>query len=259
MLYPLSGAGSWSDALSGAVAGLIFIVARDVISPRVLGLKRYVLCPLIDMLNHDGTVPSDVQYRVFSDTFCVTAEREVGTGDEVRISYGPRSNDQLLQYHGFVERGCVHDAYIMSAFLSHVDTACGVSDGALDRLEREGLLAALRRGIRLDCEGACDEPSIELTRRLCDALGGQLTPADALLAACRLERQAMPTTLGADVAELAQLAARRKQGKAGPAKASKGFDPTAVDERRRTILDFRVAKKTILDKAISALERQSRD
>lgn len=258
VIYPLIGAGSWSEALTGAVAGLIFVVTRDVVSPRVLDLRRYVLCPLIDMLNHDGTVQSDVQYRVFTNTFCVTADREFAPGEEVRISYGPRSNDQLLQFHGFVERGNVHDAYFMADFLAHVDSFAGVSDSALDTLEKQGLLTLLRRGIRLDCNGQCDEPSTRLTEQLCAALGGSQRPADLVLAACTLEQQRLPTSLEEDTAELAQLAARRKASKSGAPRSSKGFDPTAADERQRTILEFRVAKKAMLRKAVEAAQAYAR-
>lgn len=245
--YPLIGAGSWSEALTGAVCGLIFVVARDVVSARVLPLRRYVLCPLVDMLNHDGSVPSDVQYRVFTNSFCVTADRDVGVGGEVRISYGPRSNDQLLQYHGFVERGNIHDAYMMADFLAHVDSFADITEGALDALEGEGLLELLRRGIRVESNGQCDEQSARLAERLCAALGGAQKPADIILGACALEQQRLATSFEEDEAELARLSARG---------ASDGLGTSAADERHRLVLEFRVAKKLILSKAVSAARAQ---
>jgi hypothetical protein len=255
IIYPLIGAGSWNQSLTGAVSGLIFLIARDIATPKVLDLKRYVLCPLIDMLNHDGTVSSDVAYRVFTNQFCVTSESAVGEGGEVRISYGPRSNDQLLQYHGFVERECVHDVYVMPRFLEHVDTYASVSDSALDRLQTDGLLEALRKGIRIDRLGNADEASRRITEKLAEAMGGGKSVAELILAACRLEQQVQPTSLAQDIDQLVQLgsAAPAKSGskKAGSAR---GFDPASVDKSRlRTILEFRAAKKAILARTIAAL------
>jgi hypothetical protein len=259
LLYPLVGAGSWSQSLTGAASGLIFVVARDFITPKVLELRRYVLCPLIDMLNHDGTVSSDVAYRVFTNTFCVTAERAVAAGDEVRISYGARSNDQLLQYHGFVEEGCVHDVYVMPRFLEHVDGSAGVPDSALDRLQAEGLLQPLKDGVRFDREGRCDPLSARIAERLAAALGGAKSGPELLLDACRLEQRALPTTLEEDAAELAQLGATsRSAAKAaarGKATAGRGFEAGASSGGgARTILQFRVAKKMLLARAIAGLQ-----
>lgn len=258
IIYPLIGAGSWSQSLTGAASALIFLVARDIATPKVLGLRRYVLCPLIDMLNHDGTISSDVAYRVFTNQFCVTSVRAVGERGEVRISYGPRSNDQLLQYHGFVERECVHDAYVMPRFLQHVDAYASVSDGALDRLQTDGVLEPLRKGVRLDRLGNADQESLRLVERLAEAIGGGKSVAELLLAACRLEQQAQPTTLAQDVDQLAQLGSAAAPAKPSGAKkaggSARGFDPAAVDNSRlRTILQFRAAKKAILARAIAAL------
>jgi hypothetical protein len=253
IIYPLVGAGSWNQSLTGAASALIFLVARDIATPKVLDLKRYVLCPLIDMLNHDGTISSDVAYRVFTNQFCVTSESAVGAGGEVRISYGPRSNDQLLQYHGFVERACVHDAYVMPRFLQHVDAYAGVSDAALDRLQTDGLLETLRAGVRIDRLGNADEASRRIVEKLAEAIGGGKSAAELLLAACRLEQQAEPTTLAQDVEQLAELG-KAKAGAAKKAGTARGFDPALVDNSRlRTILDFRAAKKAILAHAIVAL------
>jgi hypothetical protein len=196
-----------------------------------------------------------VAYRVFTNQFCVTSESAVGEGGEVRISYGPRSNDQLLQYHGFVERECVHDVYVMPRFLEHVDTYASVSDSALDRLQTDGLLEALRKGIRIDRLGNADEASRRITEKLAEAMGGGKSVAELILAACRLEQQVQPTSLAQDIDQLVQLgsAAPAKSGskKAGSAR---GFDPASVDKSRlRTILEFRAAKKAILARTIAAL------
>jgi len=257
VLYPLLSMGSWSQALGGAVTGLIFIVARDVISPRVLELKRYVLCPLVDMLNHDGTIPSDVEYRVFTNTYAVSADAAVPAGEQVRISYGPRSNDQLLQFHGFVEKGCVHDSYILTRFLEHVDSIAGVSDSALDTLEKEGLLQALRRGIRVGNDGKCDEASVLLAERLSVALGGSKKALELLLGACRLEKQALPTSYEEDKVQLKQFGSSSKRKAAG---SDRGFSPAQSSEqgpRMQTILEFRVSKKMLLERAILELEASS--
>jgi len=258
VLYPVIGAGTIEQSLTGAVAVLVFLVARDFGMPKVLDLKRYVLCPLIDMINHDSRVSSDVAYQVFSNAFSVTREEAVPAGEEVLISYGPRSNDQLLQYHGFVEPGSRFDVFVMPRFLEHIEAEVGVPDGALDAINTAGYSQAIRRGARLTHEGCPDELTLSMLRVLCAA--GTSSPGGAsargggddkrelalLLAACRREAAALPTTRAADVEALATL-----EEAAGTRKLKE------KEARTRTILAFRVEKKMLLDKAIAYLSAQT--
>jgi hypothetical protein len=90
------------------VGGLFF---QSLVLPRILSLKHYVISPVIDMINHDTSEASEVTYAPFQKSFLVVSSRSYSRDKQVFISYGKRSNDQLLQYYGFVERNNPHDVF----------------------------------------------------------------------------------------------------------------------------------------------------
>ncbi|KAA8499615.1 hypothetical protein FVE85_7200 [Porphyridium purpureum] len=129
------GLGSPEDALNGGAAAISSILAFDIIYPRVTraldpaqALKRYALCPGVDLFNHNSRAVSDVTFEYFFDRFaaCVSynynyakgteggSRDRVSAGSEVFISYGPQSNDQLLQFFGFVEENNPNDTYVLA-------------------------------------------------------------------------------------------------------------------------------------------------
>lgn len=99
------------------------------------------------MANHVSSNESgDVAFEYFGDSYSLTMKRGVQEGSEVFISYGARSNDQLLQYYGFVETDNPHDVYIMPALrewdIDALEKACGFSfeSDRLLKIDRAGLL-----------------------------------------------------------------------------------------------------------------------
>uniref|UniRef100_A0A7S4NB00 Rubisco LSMT substrate-binding domain-containing protein n=1 Tax=Guillardia theta TaxID=55529 RepID=A0A7S4NB00_GUITH len=100
-----------SQAALGAVLVVGGILANTFLLPNFLGLTHYVIAPMIDMINHDGQSKSIVTYQALQAAFEVQSSSNFNVGDQVFISYGDRSNDQLLQYYGFVEMDNVHDLY----------------------------------------------------------------------------------------------------------------------------------------------------
>lgn len=69
--------------------------------------------PICDEAFHAG-----LKYRLYSCLcFCASLLWPVGAsfdpGDHAFVSYGPVSNDDLLQYYGFVERDNPSDAYVL--------------------------------------------------------------------------------------------------------------------------------------------------
>ena len=63
------------------------------------------------------------------DGYSLSALSNAKKGSEMFISYGPRSNDQLLQYYGFVEEQNAHDIYILPPIrewdIGQLEEACG--------------------------------------------------------------------------------------------------------------------------------------
>lgn len=65
------------------------------------------LCPLLDMANHgsaaQGNEPEAAGLGIFGGKgLRVVADRDYAAGEEVRISYGPKSGIEFLEDHGFV-------------------------------------------------------------------------------------------------------------------------------------------------------------
>lgn len=99
------------------------------------------------MANHKSTgSTANVAYEFFSDAYSLTMTNTIAKGEEVFISYGERSNDQLLQYYGFVEPDNPYDVYVMPPIrewnIASLEDACGgpFAAGRLGKLDRAGLL-----------------------------------------------------------------------------------------------------------------------
>jgi len=116
LLYLLSGAGAPEQALNGLLAVLVSLVISDFLLPRFSAAKRYVLCPWIDLLNHHSSrAGSQLAYEYFTDAFAAVLDgTPTAAGEQALISYGPRPNEQLLQYYGFVEADNPYDSYTIS-------------------------------------------------------------------------------------------------------------------------------------------------
>jgi hypothetical protein len=154
---------------------LYFWRAVDFVLPKLFKKKRFVICPLIDMANHKSTgTPGTVSFEFFGNAYSlsVSSDTFVSQGEQLFISYGERSNDQLLQYYGFVEVDNPHDVYVMPPLrewdIGALEKACGrmFAPGRLEKLDRAGLL-----GSKIEGDADADEDSanigggVALTRR----------------------------------------------------------------------------------------------
>jgi len=189
-----SGLVSVEDGLGGAFAALVAIPLTDFFVGSSSKLKRHVLCPVVDYLNHDSATVSDIAYEYFADAFAVRVVGGFKKGEQVFINYGEkRSNDDLLQYYGFVEVDCPNDVYDMD-ILANLDAEAAASGEALRvKLTRTGPddegLAALRTLLATDRERSqLDDGSL-------DASVGPLTEENealvwkAVTTACEVELQ----------------------------------------------------------------------
>ena len=142
------GIGSLEQAANGAAVVICGSILKDFVLPKLSKVQKYIICPFIDMSNHKGIGESgDVAFEYFGDAYSLSITNgPVAKGEELFISYGPRSNDQLLKYYGFVEENNPHDVYIMPQLrewdVSALEAACGrqFSAGRLAKLEKAGLL-----------------------------------------------------------------------------------------------------------------------
>jgi Rubisco LSMT substrate-binding. len=158
------GLGTVEQASNGAALVFCGTILKDFVLPKLFKSKKYVICPLIDMANHKGMKEdANVAFEYFADSYSLSTKSDVTMDKncEIFISYGPRSNDALLQQYGFVECDNAHDVYIMPPLrewnIAALEESCGrtFQPGRLEKLERAGLLG----GEPLGKEG--DEDSLE--------------------------------------------------------------------------------------------------
>jgi Rubisco LSMT substrate-binding len=132
----------------------------DFVLPKLFKKKRYVICPLIDIANHKSIgYQADVSFEVFLNSYSlaissasqddddnVNNNSVIPVGKQIFISYGDRSNDQLLQFYGFIESNNPYDVYIMPPLrewnITAMEQSCGRQFvmGRLALLEQAGLL-----------------------------------------------------------------------------------------------------------------------
>ncbi|KAL7481024.1 hypothetical protein ACHAW6_006699 [Cyclotella cf. meneghiniana] len=176
-MYLALGLGTVEQAADGAALAACGVVWMDFVLPKLFKVQTYVICPWVDMANHEGVGPGGkVAFEYFADGFSMEVlEPGVGAGSEVCIQYGPRNNDQLLQYYGFVEKDNVHDVYILPPIgkwdIGALEVACGrkVGPGRLEKLDRAGLLGResniqLSASSSSDVEAANEIGGVVLTR-----------------------------------------------------------------------------------------------
>jgi hypothetical protein len=141
------GFGELEQAANGGALVVCASIVKDFVLPKLFKTKRFVICPVIDMANHKSVETSGVvSFEFFGDAYSLVSTGTVKQGSELSISYGTRSNDQLLQYYGFVEVDNPHDVYIMPPLrewnIDALEKAVGrtFSPGRLQKLDRVGLL-----------------------------------------------------------------------------------------------------------------------
>ncbi|CAN0167683.1 unnamed protein product, partial [Ectocarpus fasciculatus] len=149
--------------------------------------------------------------------------RGYGEGEQAYISYGLKSNDELLQFYGFVEADCPADTYV----LDDIAKSLGVSGAKGGSPTKE---VVIRRGAEV-----VSAETLEDLRALLGAAegagGGDMAVWTALRTVCEAElSQVRPDALG-----------------------TTGDEGGSV--RDRLALAFRREKASVLDEAIRNLEK----
>lgn len=153
--YVGAGLGDIEQASNGAALVFCGSILRDFVLPKLFKSKKYIICPFIDMANHVGVKEEgNVSFEYFANGYSLSSKPDATMEKkrEVFISYGPRSNDALLQQYGFVEPNNAHDVYVMPPLrewdIAALEEACGrkFQSGRLQKLERAGLLGGTSLG-----------------------------------------------------------------------------------------------------------------
>ena len=225
-------------------------------------VKWHALCPLVDMANHSSRASSEMTYAYFGDALelsvggllpaTTTTEGGGGEGNgsgngnadvafeqgqQVFISYGPQTNDSLLQYYGFVEEANPNDVYRL---------VWKVDGGGERKKQQQG--PPRTKLTTLMSRSGPDETSVEAVM---EALGpGKTTRANALKAihdAAAREAASWPTTAAEDA----------KAVNSDGAQGGGGGGGLLGDARFATALAFRLQKKRVLAAAAKSCLRQA--
>jgi hypothetical protein len=215
------------------------------------------------MLNHDSSAGgSRLSYEYFADAFSASLDPSAPPphkGEQVLISYGERSNDQLLQYYGFVERGNPHDVFSLQqgAFLLALAEGTPFPAKRLQRLKDEGM-ADPTADVTLGRSGG-GERALRLARLLClgdDEIveGGARAPADA-------QGEASEVRVRTAIARAAELLLRpleAPEDSEGQAAGGRGFGgggrAVAATGPAAMARAFREEKAAVLRDCLSAVE-----
>jgi hypothetical protein len=290
--------GTLDQAANGAGVVLCGIVFKDFIFPKLFNKtnknnKNYVICPVIDMANHQSYSGNNnvVAFEYFANAYSLSTKvDDTKKNNELFISYGPRSNDQLLQYYGFVEVDNPHDVYIMPPLrewdIAALEKACGrtFSSGRLQKLDKAGLLG-IQGNIVFDLEAENRGGGVVLSRvegldpAVLTALrvlvssddewiaageaignfasensGGTTNEQLARLAAVTALQQELdskPTTLEEDMQLLRQM---KQQQQTNKNILDNDDDDNNNKEQTQLALEFRMEKKKLLKETIQFLQ-----
>eukprot|EP01026_Neomeris_dumetosa_P032220 TRINITY_DN25539_c0_g1_i5.p1 TRINITY_DN25539_c0_g1~~TRINITY_DN25539_c0_g1_i5.p1 ORF type:complete len:479 (-),score=65.53 TRINITY_DN25539_c0_g1_i5:126-1562(-) len=110
----LQGSAQFEQTLTAGLSVILFNLIYELLISRKA--KQYLLCPVIDLINHKSGTPSTIDYNVVRETFSLAAGNSFSKDSQVYISYGNQTTDSLMQYYGFVEQQNVNDAHRIQKF-----------------------------------------------------------------------------------------------------------------------------------------------
>ncbi|CAB1112411.1 unnamed protein product [Ectocarpus sp. CCAP 1310/34] len=87
-------------------------VKAPEVTPPAPDEMTMALLPLIDSINHYSRMPTHMYWEA-DGALSLSVGAAFDPGDHAFASYGPVSNDDLLQYYGFVERDNPSDTYVL--------------------------------------------------------------------------------------------------------------------------------------------------
>ena len=127
------------------------------------GLEMAMM-PMLDAFNHASSAQTVCSYDGERNAFVLTSTTRLAKGEEATISYGDKSNDELLQLYGFVERDNPHDTFLSIGLEEFIRAQASSLFASAEEMER--------RFARL--------PSLELTDALLCPLRASGPPAPCL-------------------------------------------------------------------------------
>ncbi|KAL3932501.1 MAG: hypothetical protein SGPRY_000675 [Prymnesium sp.] len=113
-------------------------------APSALDSLEMAMMPMLDALNHKSTATVTCAFDAERNAFVLTAGASVRKGDQVFLSYGDKSNDELLQLFGFVEENNPHETFLAIGLDEHIRAQCASLFASQAEMERRfGLVSQL--------------------------------------------------------------------------------------------------------------------
>jgi hypothetical protein len=223
------------------------------------GLEMAML-PMLDAFNHASNAATSCAYDGERNAFILTTRAPLRRGQQAYLSYGRKSNDELLQLFGFVEEANPHDVVLTIGFEEYLASMpAGLFSSEQAMISRFGLLddprLALRPALLGELRATGAPPDMMHALRVLlgsrEELEGDArklaTPASlateervwtALRGYCKLARSAMG---GPRKSDLAAAAVARREGR----------------PRHALALTFRAEKKRLLSELENRLQLQA--
>lgn len=157
------------------------------------GEQGEIMCPIADMVNHDGQSAPAMRFREKTGLFELFSPLETPRGSEICISYGNVSNHHLLHYYGFVPDDNVYDYVPITEYElvtardaergdDEVSSLKGTSSRVLKYLIDAGV-----HGLTLPLAHLKDKSRVTAVEGDAELkLGGCMSEHDAILLYCRV-------------------------------------------------------------------------
>ena len=118
------------------VVGKMFLEPPPPPPPPPLGDGlEMAMMPMLDAFNHASRAATQCSYDGERNAFVMKATAALQRGEQAFISYGDKSNDELLQLFGFVEEGNPFDVFLsigLEDFVCSAGERFFVSDAAME-------------------------------------------------------------------------------------------------------------------------------
>ncbi|CAM9836292.1 unnamed protein product [Ascophyllum nodosum] len=192
--------------------------------------KDYVLVPYVDSMNHATSATTDLSFSPLTSDLSVAVDRSFPAGEQAYISYGRKTNDELLQFYGFVEADCPADTFLVAGDIA---AKMGCSDGKTRDVKDVDVRGGLDDLVICRGNEVVSKETLERLRALLLDSGageGDGVVWEALLRVCKAELESVQPS------------------------AADGDDGDGVNTvREKLALKFRMEKTSVLQEAIRNL------
>ena len=213
------------------------------------------MMPMLDAFNHRSDASNACAYDGKRNAFVLTANARLREGEQAYISYGAKTNDELLQLFGFTEEENPYDNFLSIGLAEYLQSpAAGLFSTPEAAQSRFAALSALRLEEALvgELTATSVPPQTMHALRVLVGTNEELLKASKLAqrASLQTEEQVWAAMRGYCKMARSAMGGPRKADLAG---AKQARSRSASDPRRAMALEFRAEKKRLLSELESRL------